>query len=190
MNPTISISADLSLRVLRPNEADSIYKLVHKNREHLRRWLPWVDATRSAGDCRKYLETSYSGFLKGDGFNYGIRFKGQLVGTIGFHGFDRINLVTSLGYWLAKDACGQGIMWQSAQACTEYAIKEREMNRVYIRCATGNESSKRIPKTLGYTYEGTQRQAEWLYDHFVDLEVYSMLAAEWDNSVPGLVGPL
>lgn len=183
MKPTISISPELRLKVLRPLDADTVYRQVNSNREHLRRWLPWVDAARDPADTRKYLEFSYAGFLKGDGFNYGIWHKEQFVGTIGFHGFDRINRVTSLGYWLVEDACGLGLMRRSAQACTEFAINDQDMNRVYIRCATGNNRSKRIPKALGFRFEGIQREAEWLYDHFVDLEVYSMLASEWEESL-------
>ncbi|MGC9452323.1 MAG: GNAT family N-acetyltransferase [Oceanipulchritudo sp.] len=179
MKPFISICPDLSLRVLRPNEAGMLFSLVEENRNHLREWLPWVDATRSPVDTRKFLEMSYSGFLRGAGFNYGIRFCGGLVGVIGFHGFDRVNRVTSLGYWLSVDHCGQGIMRQSVAACVEFAFHVQEMNRLYVRCATGNQRSRRIPEALGFVHEGTQRQAEWLYDHFVDLEVYSVLASEW-----------
>jgi ribosomal-protein-serine acetyltransferase len=144
-----------------------------------------VDATRSVNDSKQFLELNYAGFLNNGGFNFGIHYEGYLVGVIGFHGFDRVNRVTSLGYWLTKEACGQGIMRQCAASCTNYAFKFQNMNRIYIRCAVGNERSKNIPKALGYTLEGTQRQAEWLYDHFVDLEVYSLLASEWDESLLG-----
>ncbi len=183
MNSLISISPELFLRVLRPYEAGNLFSIVERNRIHLRKWLPWVDGTQSPVDSRRFLEESYSGFLSGDGFSFGIRYQGSLVGLVGFHGFDRINRVTSLGYWLAEDACGKGLMHQSVEACTDFAFKVQDMNRIYIRCAVGNERSRRIPKALGYTYEGTQRQAEWLYDHFVDLEVYSLLVSEWKNSV-------
>ena len=37
----------------------------------------------------------------------------------------------------------------------------------------------RSPERLGFTYEGTLRDKEWLYDHFVDSAVYSMLDDEW-----------
>lgn len=183
MEPVISISHELILRVLRPSEAGALFSLVQKNRAHLREWLPWVDATRGPVDTRKFLEISYAGFMKGAGFNFGIRYHGGLVGIIGFHGFDMANRVTSLGYWLSKDACGKGIMRQSVAACIRYAFVERGMNRLYIRCASGNFRSKRIPESLGFIHEGTQREAEWLYDHYVDLDVYSLLASEWDDSV-------
>ena len=159
-----------------------LFALVRHNREHLRRWLPWVDGTRQPMDTRRFLEMSYAGLLRGAGFSYGIRHCGTLVGVIGFHGFDRVNRVTSLGYWLAEQYCGEGIMRQSVVACVDFAFKEQDMNRLYIRCATGNLRSKRIPEALGFVHEGTQRQAEWLYDHFVDLDVYSILASEWKGT--------
>lgn len=179
MNSTLSISPELFLRVLRPYEAGALFSLVQKNRSHLRQWLPWVDATRSPVDSRRFLEMSYMGSLRGSGFSLGIRFHGSLIGVVGFHDFDRMNRVTSLGYWLSEEFCGQGIMRRSVAACAEYAFNERGMNRLYIRCAVGNERSRRIPLALGFQFEGIQRQAEWLHDHFVDLEVYSMLAPEW-----------
>jgi len=183
MEPIISISRDLVLRVLRPSEAGALFSLIQKNRDHLREWLPWVDATRSPVDTRKFLEISYGGFLHGAGFNFGIRHHGGLVGLVGFHGFDMANRITSLGYWLSEDACGKGIMRESVAGCVQYAFTDRDMNRLYVRCATNNFRSKRIPESLGFTHEGTQREAEWLYDHFVDLDVYSILAAERDDSI-------
>ena len=179
VNPSLFISSELSLKVLRPYEAGAVFSLVKNNRQHLRQWMPWVDATRSPIDSRRFLELSYAGFLRGEGFSYGIRFEDNLVGLVGFHGFDRVNKVTSLGYWLAKDYCGRGIMRQSVAACLEFAFREMEMNRLYVRCAEGNERSKNIPRSLGFSFEGVQREAEWLYDHYVNLEVYSLLAAEW-----------
>jgi len=185
LKPTISISATISLRVLRPQEAGTLYHLVDRNREHLREWLPWVDATRSPADSRQFLEMSHGAFQKGTGINYGIRVKGSLAGLIGFHGFDRLHRVTSLGYWLGKEFCGNGTMCIAVAHCIDAAFKEENMNRLYIRCAVENARSSRIPKKLGLTHEGTQRQAEYLYDHFVDLDIYSVLAEEWDSSILG-----
>ena len=35
------------------------------------------------------------------------------------------------------------------------------------------------PSRNGFTREGIQREAEWLYDHFVDLASYALLRSEW-----------
>jgi ribosomal-protein-serine acetyltransferase len=54
--------------------------------------------------------------------------------------------------------------------------------RLEIRCATHNHTTRAIPERLGFRQEGIARRAEWLYDHFVDLVVYSMLAVEWTQA--------
>lgn len=128
---------------------------------------------------------SYAQYHKGMSVNYGIRVRGSLAGIVGFHGFDRMHRVTSLGYWLAAEHCGKGIMCKCVAHCIDAAFREEKMNRLYIRCAVENVRSRNIPIRLGMKHEGTQRQAEFLYDHFVDLDVYSVLAEEWDSSLLG-----
>src|SRR3712207_9583243 len=56
---------------------------------------------------------------------------------------------------------------------------ELGLNRVGIACAVENEKSCAIPERLGFRNEGVQRQAEWLYDRFVDHVGYAVLASEW-----------
>lgn len=57
-----------------------------------------------------------------------------------------------------------------------------KLNKVEIRAAIENKKSRSIPERLGFVNEGSIRQAEWLYDHFVDQIVYGILAIEWNNN--------
>jgi ribosomal-protein-serine acetyltransferase len=72
-------------------------------------------------------------------------------------------------------------MTKACRFLVDYAFAELKLNRVEIRCATGNHKSRAIPERLGFKLEGTVRQAEWLYDHFVDHALYGMLASEWSQ---------
>ena len=72
-------------------------------------------------------------------------------------------------------------MTRVARALTDYAMNELKLNKVEIRCASGNLKSRSIPERLGFVQEGTIRQAEWLYDHYVDHIVYGVLAEEWNK---------
>ena len=84
-----------------------------------------------------------------------------------------------LGYWLAQPYQGKGLMTRACQTLITYAFSELKMNKVEIRCATGNTASAAIPQRLGFTQEGIIRQAEWLYDHYVDLSLFGLLESEW-----------
>jgi ribosomal-protein-serine acetyltransferase len=84
-----------------------------------------------------------------------------------------------IGYWLAAPFQGRGIMTRACRAMVAYAFDTLRLQKVVIRCALGNTRSCAIPQRLGFKHEGIARQAEWLYDHFVDLNLFGMLASNW-----------
>jgi ribosomal-protein-serine acetyltransferase len=101
------------------------------------------------------------------------------VGVVGYHGIDWQNRSTTLGYWLGEEYQGKGLMTAVCRALVDHAFEELGLNQVGIACAIENKKSCAIPERLGFRREGVQRQAEWLYDHFVDQALYAALASEW-----------
>jgi ribosomal-protein-serine acetyltransferase len=181
------LGGGVGLRLLGERDAAEVFALVDRNREHLRRWMPWVSEGYSVDDATRGLRSALEQLARNDGFQAGITVGGALAGAIGFHAIDWSNRKTTIGYWLSADAQGRGVMTTACRALVDHALVELGLNRVEIRCGTGNVRSRRIPERLGFTLEGVARETEWLYDHFVDLAVYSMLARAWpcrDDSVP------
>ncbi len=176
---TRKIDDEIELRLLQKNDAEELFALVDSCRPYLREWLPWVDANTSSDKTYNFISASLDHYSNGDGFNAGIWYKDQIAGVIGFHKTDRANRKTSIGYWLGEQFQGNGIMIRACQALLDYMFSETSLNRVEILCAVKNEKSQMIPKNLNFTREGILRQREWLYDHFVDLVLYSILANEW-----------
>ena len=177
--PFIVVDNDISLYLFEEQDAAEIFALVDANRAHLRAWLPWIDATQSVEDELTFIRLMREGYENNDDFACLIRYRGQVAGTIGCHFIGHLNRSSEIGYWLGKTFEGKGIMTRACKAMVSYAFKELQMNRIQIRCATGNVRSCAIPQHLGFIREGVMRQSEWLYDHFVDLVLYSMLANEW-----------
>lgn len=175
------VGDDVELRLLEEHDARQIFTTVEADRTHLREWLPWVDDQLSLEDSRAFVMASRQQFAENNGFQAGIWYRGEFAGMIGFHYFNFLHRKTEIGYWLAQKFEGRGVMTRSCRAMVNYAFNEVGMNRIEIRCATGNVRSCAIPERLGFNFEGIQRQAEWLYDHFADLKVYSLLASEWKN---------
>jgi ribosomal-protein-serine acetyltransferase len=110
-----------------------------------------------------------------------ILFRGEIVGAASFNQIDWTNKTAYIGYWLTAEYQGNGIMTKTARALTDYAIKELKLNRVVIKAAVENKKSRAIPEKLGFVNEGCIRQAEWLYDHYVDHMIYGMLAEDWNE---------
>ena len=172
------ITIDAELRLVEARHCEEIFALVDKNRAHLRRWMPWVDGSRSVEDVRKWQQTAAEQFAKNNGFHAGIWWQGKMVGAIGFHAMDWTHRKTSIGYWLDERAQGRGLMTAACRTMTMHALAELKLHRVEIRCAPENHKSRGIPIRLGFSEEGRLREVEWLYDHFVDHVVYSMLESE------------
>lgn len=173
------LDAEAELRLLEEHQAAELFLLTDRNRSHLRRWLPWVDATTSVEVTRKFIRNALKQFATGRGFQAGLWYQNRMAGVIGYHKIDWFNRKTSLGYWLGMEFQGKGLMTKACQALLDYAFHELKLNRVEIRCATENKRSRAIPERLGFVQEGITRQAEWLYDHYVDHVIYGVLASEW-----------
>lgn len=171
----LRIDDRLHLRQLQPTDADELFRVVDANRSHLRQWLPWVDDSVSPADSLAFIETTLQQAAERAGFQAGIVHDGRIVGVIGHQRFDWHNRVTMLGYWLSEGSQGHGIMTAACRAVVAHAFETLSLNRVQICCATTNHRSRAIPERLGFTHEGISRDAEWLYDHFVDHAVYAQL---------------
>jgi len=182
------VDKDIRLQLLAEGHADELFRLIERNRTHLREWLPWVDATVHPEDTRRFIESTRASFFDRHGLHAGIFYRGVLVGCIGLNQLDWLNRKTSVGYWLGAEYQGQGIMTRSCRGLLNYVFSELGFNRVEIRAAVENRKSRAIPERLGFTQEGILREAEWLYDHYVDHVVYGMLKREWKNPKDGWEG--
>ena len=174
-----------SLRQLTVRDAPEIFALVEANRAYLRRWLPWLDMTRSVGDSQRFLQSVAQQCEDNHGVQAAILLDGRIVGVAGYHRIDWQNRHTSIGYWIDEARQGYGLVTASCRVLVDHAFASFNLHRLTITCAPGNTRSVAIPQRLGFTREGRAREVEWLYDHFVDHEVYALLQQEWEAQIIG-----
>ena len=178
------IDASTRLRELTSEDAGALYALVDSNRKYLRQWLAWVDKQQGPEDSGQFIEGARKDNQAGVALTLGIEHQGDIAGVIKFHEIDHDNRQTSLGYWISSSHQGKGIVSRSCARLIEYAFTDLGFNRVEIRAAERNIRSRRVAERIGLVYEGTCRQAEWLYDHFVNHVIYATLADEWLSDRP------
>lgn len=173
------VTDDILLKLVGHKDAQELFELVDSSREHLREWLPWVDSMTNVEQYEPIISAWLQQFAEEDGFQAGIIYKGDLIGFAGFHSVNYANKQTSIGYWLADAYQGKGIMTAVVSSLLDYAFEEYDVHRVEIRCGVENEKSRAVPERLGFNEEGIIRDGEFLYDHFHDVMVYSMLEDDW-----------
>lgn len=179
----VLVGEHIEMYVLTEDDAERLFALTNNNRTHLRQWLPWIDDTRTVEDTRDFIASSLRRYKDDMGMSCGIFYKGDLAGVISLNTIDWLNYKTEIGYWLGAEFQGLGLITRACRAMIDHAFLDLELNKVEIRCATGNSRSCAIPQRLGFTQEGVIRQGEWLYDHYVDLVLYGLLSSEWKTKV-------
>ncbi len=176
---TIPVTDGSRLVPLDLADADELFALTDANRGYLRQWLPWLDSVRRVDDTRTFIRAARDQAARNDGVQLALTVDGRIAGVVGHHHVDWRNRSTSLGYWIGEQYQGRGLTTAACRALITRAFDAARINRVEIRCASGNHRSRAVPVRLGLREEGLLRDAEWLYDHFVDHVVYAALAREW-----------
>lgn len=176
---TLKVDQEIELQLFQPKDSLKLFKLVEENRNHLRKWLPWVENMTTLHHSESLISLWQQQFSENSGCNVGIMYRGELVGSIGLHQIDWYNKFTNVGYFLAKKAEGRGIMTRTVRSILNYTFSYLGLNRVEIRCGVTNLKSRAIPERLGFVLEGKIREGEYLLGNYHDLFLYSMLARDW-----------
>jgi ribosomal-protein-serine acetyltransferase len=169
------ITPEIEIRLSLPKYADEIFALTDANREFLRQWLPWLDATTNADVTKGFIREQLLRFARGEAMHVTIFSGKSVAGVAGFNQIDSVNGIGYIGYWLAEKYNGKGIMTRVVSDLISIARDELGLQKVEIRCATENQRSRAIPERLGFIHEGTLHRAEKVYDRWLDLEVYALL---------------
>src|SRR5689334_10294779 len=102
------IGDHIAVRPLEEHDADELFAAVERNREHLRRFLPWVDRTQGVENVRNFLAGVIDAYGRGEEMHAAIFVHGKLAGSIGHHRIDSLNRNVSIGYWLDAALEGKG----------------------------------------------------------------------------------
>ena len=169
----------LYLRLLELTDAEELFFLVDANRAYLRQWLSWLNTTQTIDDTRHFIRQTQARVRDRQGFAAAIIYNGKIVGVAGLNDINWSDRKSSIGYWVAQNQQGKGLITTACQAILHHAFTHLELNRIAILCATGNHRSQAIAKRLGFAHEGTLHDAQWIYNHFVDHEIYALLHRNW-----------
>ncbi|MEZ6046334.1 MAG: GNAT family N-acetyltransferase [Planctomycetaceae bacterium] len=104
------VNEQIQLHLAHPHQAEALFALTDKNREYLKQWLPWLDKVRGPEDSRAFLQEQLEKYAEGTYSRFLSTIKGTSVGVTGFHKMNPANRTADIGYWLAEEFNGLGIM--------------------------------------------------------------------------------
>ena len=173
------IDENLKLILSQQHHAEEITKVVRENLEQLKLWMPWAKDDYSIDSAREFIRFNLSEYAKNGSFSASIIVEEKFVGGVGFHNLDLTNKSAHIGYWLAKEAQGKGIITRCCRVLFDYLFDDLGLNRIQINCNVENTKSRAIPGRLNFQLEGIHRQVECLNGEFRDWAIYAMLREDW-----------
>jgi RimJ/RimL family protein N-acetyltransferase len=172
------------LRCWEPKDAFLLKEAVDSSIDHLRPFMPWAHQEPTSLQVKIDLLRSFRAkFDLSQDYVYGVfdQEEARVLGGTGLH-TRRGSDILEIGYWIRKDATHQGLATELSMALVKVAFELHQVHRVEIRCVPENVYSAAVPRKLGFTYEGTLRQAIPTQAERSDSMIWGMVADEYSTS--------
>jgi RimJ/RimL family protein N-acetyltransferase len=89
-----------------------------------------------------------------------------------------------IGYWMRRDATGQGLATEMSAALVKTAFELDKVKRLDLYCSPNNERSAAMARRLGFTLEGRLRDRQLAPHHQRgDLLCFTLLDSEYPQSL-------
>ncbi|WP_197088614.1 GNAT family N-acetyltransferase [Rufibacter radiotolerans] len=148
----------LLLKPYGPGMAQEFWQLLDQNRSRLQSDFPdRTKAVQTLADAERRLRLLALQLRAGDLYSFGIwrQEEQDYIGDITLRRLARGKLFAEVGYYLSEEAEGQGYATEALKAMLRYAFQVLRMDCVNVRCAEGNDRSKRVAERCGFTYTRT-----------------------------------
>lgn len=156
--------------------ADLAMAVSNKNiQNNLRDGLPYPYTEQDGAD---FISAMLSAD-ENETFAFAITVDDKAVGSIGVFRQGNIHRLTAeLGYYLAEEYWGRGIMTEAVRQICQYVFEKSDIIRIYAEPFAYNVASCCVLEKAGFQYEGTLRSNAMKNDKIIDMKMYSLLKAE------------
>ena len=114
-----------------------------------------------------------------DTFAFAITADEKVVGSIGaFRQTNIHNKTAELGYYIAEEYWGKGIMTEAVNQLCDYIFTHTDIIRIYAEPFAYNVGSCRVLEKAGFQYEGTLRSNAVKNGKLLDMKMYARLRKE------------
>lgn len=147
---------DETFLVLRCSEhTPGIFAAVERSREHLRRWLEWVDMTTSVDTIDARQKHAQELHERGELVEFVILRHWAVIGKIDLHTISPSDRSARIGYWLSVEAERRGTVTEAVKQVNRFGFEIIGLNRIEIWTASDNLRSQAVATRAGYVSKVT-----------------------------------
>ena len=171
----------LTLRKMRLSDAADVFRYAQDH--EVARHVLW-EAHQSVWESRAYIRFLLYQYRNGEPGSWGIVLKetGRVVGTIGYMNYSADNSTVEVGYSLAREHWGKGLMTEALNAVIDETFRVLKLHRIEAMHFTDNPASGRVMEKCGMQHEGHLRERICCKGVFRDVEMWGILRKDWEKS--------
>lgn len=146
-----------------------------KIQDNLRDGLPYPYTEQDGID---YISAMLSAD-ENETFAFAITVDDKVIGSIGVFRQENIHRLTAeLGYYIAEEYWGKGIMTDAVKQICKYVFEKSDIIRIYAEPFAHNTASCRVLEKAGFQFEGTLRNNAVKNGKIIHMKMYSLLKTE------------
>ncbi|GGM81109.1 N-acetyltransferase [Lentzea pudingi] len=169
------------LRPLDPWQAGEFFAHMERGREFIGQHIGFADRAKDLESARELLQDYADKAAADTGRIFGIWLDDKLVGGVLIRVMDVPQGRAEIGVWLEPAATGKGLITRAARLLVDWLIRERGVHRVEWLVSSANAPSIAVARRLGMSKDGVLRSYFLFRGVRQDLEVWSLLAPEWES---------
>lgn len=172
---------DVSIRLVRPDDAETLSRLETENRQYMLSGGPVrPDHYVTVAGQRELVAALLDGHRAGTCAPFVIERSGELVGRIILNGIVRGALQSAaVGYWVAEHASGQGIASRALRLVVAHAFDDLGLHRLQAETTLTNHASARILTKAGFEQYGVARDYLRIGGRWQDHRMFQLLNEGW-----------
>lgn len=170
--PSFSINDHVYLAPLTIADSEAILHLVNINRDYLSPYLYWVENVVDKASAKDYIEQRANSGLPSAAW-YKVMVNEQLSGVFAIKEVRAQQQVAELGYWLAKQVQGKGVLTSILSRLPEL-LANSLVNCIEFRVLNQNQASMNVALKAGAVHVDTKTNYMKMNETMQDLLVFQL----------------
>lgn len=159
----LKVDNEIELKIPKKEDAIPVFLLVIKNRDWLGKYMDWVTSTKTPYDILDFFNRNKHTSYYDPGFPLIIWYKNEIVGIVSFNRGNSIKKEVEIGYWIAEDFSGKGIVTRAVKSMINFAFNMTDIKTIFISCEISNIKSYKIPQNLNFEFIKEEENTDIFY---------------------------